>query len=1577
MKKIALFYALWEKNLPALRQYLIARPRVVVVPDYLATTALQQVVQAQGSEVLIMPMSAPVNDQARAQAAQFAENLARSLDGKAWQVLAESVAVPADNARVAVQQEIQRQLPIAHAWFSLLPALQQEYDFEALLLNEDVLRDGKLLTQWARQQGIPVLQIAHGTGIGRNYAAEEFASDWFAVFSQRSAEYYIDAGVPAAQVVPVGNPAWDEYPSLVARRKELRAQLNGEFQLDPARPLVVFGTTWNANLSALDNRSLDEQLQIAFAALARMYQQLGLKAQLVLKDRLFGDGAAERQAHVMEVAQHFGVAEAVRYAVDDARRWVVAADVLVSLDSNLTIEAILADVPAVNLLTDFGAVAGGGYGAEDGVLVVEADGLADALARLLNDVSYRQTMLEQARSHRDFFNYGNDGRAAERLAELIRQKARTFAAPVGQQFVWQQYLEVEEIDATGYHAGARGDLVEMFSNNPKIVLDIGCAAGGTGELLKRKFPDCKVWGVETNRAAAKFAAERLDRVLVGKFEEFDLQQEGIAKGSLDGVILADVLEHMYNPWSVMVALQPYLSATAQVIISIPNVRNLKLMEDLAAGFWRYDAAGLLDITHIRFFTLKEFRRFLHETGFHVNFMRYGIDQRLAAFFQANKDVDKLNVELGRMTLSNVGKEELSELCSLQFYINAGVGAMNEDIRPYHASNPYTEYLKRCRLTEAEGVQYEKLLAQWSQPPKVAVAIYLPAGADARLTSTVKSLGTQLYQDIAIWVLSPMPLPQGVPVGDRFHWLTLQGALSSGLSAVAEQSDAEWLAWLNAGDQLEPQALLRIVEAAQRHAEWHFIYTDEDAILAEGEFGQPVFKPDFDPNYLLSMPYLGGLSLIRRNSLLGLGKIPQELAGAEHVDLALRCWQRWGDKAVGHLPSVLYHRHPEGGLPVAEQVAAAQIAGAQALARAGVPAVLDAGWAAGSFRWRWQGPNAGMVSLLIAVRDDLPRLQRCIEGLFEHTRYPEFEILLLDNGSSDAATMAFLQGLDAMADPRLRVFRYMAQASIAQLHNLLAREARGQVLGFMHFDCVPLDANWLDLLTGELQRPGVAAVAPRLLDGQGKLHGGGLILGIDGGYVPAFAGLAHDDAGPMGRAHVAQSFTALSGGMFLVRRDSFESLEGFDASCGVGAEIDFCLRLRKAGSRVLWTPYVSMMCEGVAGNQDWLGTGETGSSEKLTIDDTSGAIEPLLTRWLADFSDDPAYNRNLVSVAQPFVQEHRQVLQRPRLDWKPLPRVLLHPADTTGCGYYRMLEPAGVMSRKGIAETLIGFDLLHPNERYRLQPDTVVFQRQIYEKQVQRMRETRKYLKPFMVYELDDLITNVPVKSLHRGDIPADTIRWLREAVGLCDRFIVSTEPLAQAMRGYNDDIRVVSNRLDSSRWSDLSVARNQGQKPRVGWAGGVSHTGDLELILDVVKELADEVDWVFLGMCPEFLRPYVRDYHPGVPFDQYPAKLASLGLDLALAPLELNAFNEAKSNLKLLEYGVLGYPIICTDIVPYQCDLPVTRVKNRFRDWVGAIRESLADRAALAKRGKLLKRAVLDNWMLDDHCEEWLAAWLP
>jgi hypothetical protein len=202
--------------------------------------------------------------------------------------------------------------------------------------------------------------------------------------------------------------------------------------------------------------------------------------------------------------------------------------------------------------------------------------------------------------------------------------------------------------------------------------------------------------------------------------------------------------------------------------------------------------------------------------------------------------------------------------------------------------------------------------------------------------------------------------------------------------------------------------------------------------------------------------------------------------------------------------------------------------------------------------------------------------------------------------------------------------------------------------------------------------------------------------------------------------------------------------------------------------------------------------------------------------------------------------------------------------------------------------------------------------------------------------------------------------------------------LANALSDYHPDIRVIENRLPLDWWGQLEVVRKPSLRPRVGWAGGVGHQGDLELIADVVRDLAKEVDWVFFGLCPEKLKPYMTEFYPGVDIELYPQKLAELNLDLALAPLEDNLFNSCKSNLRLLEYGVCGFPVIASDIECYRGNLPVTLVKNRYRDWMDAIRGHLADRETVKLSADALQKAVRKDWMLDgSNLEQWRTAWLP
>ena len=316
------------------------------------------------------------------------------------------------------------------------------------------------------------------------------------------------------------------------------------------------------------------------------------------------------------------------------------------------------------------------------------------------------------------------------------------------EYVWQRCLNVSENDATGYHDNSRPDLVEMLDIQPARVLDIGCAAGGTGAYIKARFPGCKVWGIELNQEAAEKARERLDSVSVGKFEEIDLEAIGITPGSLDFVLVPDVLEHMYDPWSVMLRIKKYLSPQGRLVISIPNIRYLPLLDDLAHGYWRYADFGILDITHLRFFTRRELLRFLCETGFTAKELKYGIDPTLQHKFEKYRAQLPCDIETDKMVLRNIDEAELFELFSGQFFVLATpeTSVLTDYAPPKMGcyfwkgeQTDYDNYLLRHQLSRHEAEAFDREVASWPVMPLIEIFVLADSRTQANLTLTIKSL----------------------------------------------------------------------------------------------------------------------------------------------------------------------------------------------------------------------------------------------------------------------------------------------------------------------------------------------------------------------------------------------------------------------------------------------------------------------------------------------------------------------------------------------------------------------------------------------------------------------------------------------------------------------------------------------------------------------------------------------------------------------------------------------------------------------------------------------------------------------
>lgn len=217
-----------------------------------------------------------------------------------------------------------------------------------------------------------------------------------------------------------------------------------------------------------------------------------------------------------------------------------------------------------------------------------------------------------------------------------------------------------------YGDNPRADLLALVQEAPRRVLDIGCGSGAFGVLVKQKFPGVHYVGVELDESAAALARSRLDRVIIADIERSSPEQLNIPKSSFDLLVCADVLEHLYDPWKVLHALSEYLVPGGKVLASFPNIQNISVITNLVAGNWTYARFGLLDATHIRFFTLNEVTKLFSGTGFSI--------LQCIATVQDNNVLSQegwpRDLDFGRLVVKNVTEEEAQRFFTFQYLVLA-------------------------------------------------------------------------------------------------------------------------------------------------------------------------------------------------------------------------------------------------------------------------------------------------------------------------------------------------------------------------------------------------------------------------------------------------------------------------------------------------------------------------------------------------------------------------------------------------------------------------------------------------------------------------------------------------------------------------------------------------------------------------------------------------------------------------------------------------------------------------------------------------------------------------------------------
>jgi GT2 family glycosyltransferase/glycosyltransferase involved in cell wall biosynthesis len=501
-----------------------------------------------------------------------------------------------------------------------------------------------------------------------------------------------------------------------------------------------------------------------------------------------------------------------------------------------------------------------------------------------------------------------------------------------------------------------------------------------------------------------------------------------------------------------------------------------------------------------------------------------------------------------------------------------------------------------------------------------------------------------------------------------------GHISAASNSALALATGEFTALLDHDDELPPHALAEVAFALADDPALEFIYSDEDKIDELGHRFDPYFKPDWNPDLLLGQNYTCHLSVFRTARLRAIGGFRVGYEGSQDWDLTLRATESLAPARIRHIPRVLYHWRaiPGSTALVIDQKSnypflAAKKALADHLARTGVAAGLES---IAGLHWRVRRalPSpAPKVSIIILTKNAEGLLRLCLGSIFAKTTYPDYEIIVVNNGSDAPGALAYFDELRAQFgrpqpaeraaapeprtqnpepktqnpkpqtpnQPHVRILDHDAPFNFSALNNLAAREARGSILAFLNNDLEVITPGWLDEMVSHAIRPEIGCVGAMLYYPDDTIQHAGAILGLtgpagkDGVAGHAFKGFPRGHEGQRNRLKLVQNYSAVTAACLVIRRELFEAVGGFNERELAVAfnDIDLCLRVRATGCRNLWTPFAEFY------HRESATRGPEDTAEKQQR--FQSEIACMRERWAPLLDHDPAYNPNLTLQREDF------------------------------------------------------------------------------------------------------------------------------------------------------------------------------------------------------------------------------------------------------------------------------------------------------------------------------------------------------
>lgn len=523
-------------------------------------------------------------------------------------------------------------------------------------------------------------------------------------------------------------------------------------------------------------------------------------------------------------------------------------------------------------------------------------------------------------------------------------------------------------------------------------------------------------------------------------------------------------------------------------------------------------------------------------------------------------------------------------------------------------------------------------------PTVSIVMSVGGGSTANTIESIDSVLGQLYEN---WELNILVSSSRAGVAksitgftNRHRNIRITSARKGELEADAinrlvDGMEGDYVAFLGQEDVLWPNALHEVVKALNEDRGRDFVYTDEDQIPDDRhDHVAPFLKPDWSPELLQSINYVMNFLVVKRSLYVRVGGLKLETGEACWWDLSFRLTR--AATVIYHVPKILYSKrlHLDRGEGYERLVAE----GERKMLRDHIE-LENSRVALEKNGEIWTVTHTPiqepLVSIVIPTKNQYKVLKRCIESIFDKTLYSNFEIILVDTGSTDRRVLRFYGWL-ARRHSNLRVVNWHEQPfSYSRSCNEGVRHAKGEVVVMLNNDTEVVDSSWLSQLSAEASRPGVGAVGPLLLymDGVTVQHAG-VGVGLGGVAANLLSGL--DTTRPMTRSqhimlHARRNVSAVTGACLAIKRDIFEEVGGFDESFPVTYnDVDLCLKLVEKGYMNIYTPGVRMKHH----ESLTLGVPGTGTDRQRDLKEFEDSRRQFIGRWGEYVDHDPFVSRSV-------------------------------------------------------------------------------------------------------------------------------------------------------------------------------------------------------------------------------------------------------------------------------------------------------------------------------------------------------------